>query len=41
VASAWASLIFLLDIYWPYMAVAAGVGAVTGWINASRKRSGA
>ena len=32
-----ATLLFLLGYYWPFMAGAALVGLVTGWMSLSRK----
>jgi len=35
-AQFWTTLAFLLAYYWPYMAAAASVGLVTGWLSLSR-----
>jgi hypothetical protein len=32
------SIVFLLGVYWPFMAVAAAVGLVTGWLSLSRAK---
>lgn len=34
-----ATLLFLLGYYWPFMAAAALVGLVTGWLSLSRKEA--
>ena len=32
------SVLFLVAVYWPFMAGAALVGLVTGWLSLGRKR---
>jgi hypothetical protein len=34
-ASLWPTLLFLLSYYWPFMAGAAAIGLVTGWLSLS------
>ncbi|GEM_PF-1045717 len=34
----WASLIFLVSVYWPYMLGALLVGVVTGWLSLSKPK---
>ena len=36
-ASLLGSVLFLVGVYWPFMAGAALVGVVTGWLSLSRK----
>lgn len=31
------TVLFLVGVYWPYMAVAATIGLVTGWLSLSRR----
>jgi len=31
------SVLFLISVYWPYMAVAGAIGLVTGWLSLSRE----
>ena len=31
------TVVFICGIYWPYMAVAAAIGLVTGWLSLSRR----
>ncbi|WP_338723228.1 hypothetical protein [Devosia sp. XK-2] len=33
--SFWPTLLFLVSYYWPFMAVAATIGLVTGWLSLS------
>lgn len=35
----WTTLVFLLGYYWPYMAGAAAIGVVTGWLSLSPARA--
>lgn len=35
----WTSLSFLVGTYWPFLAAAALVGMVTGWLSLSRPAS--
>lgn len=35
-----ASLLFLIGVYWPFMAVAALVGLVTGWLSLGHRQGG-
>jgi len=39
-AQLWTTLLFLLTYYWPYMAAAALVGLVTGWLSLSQGEQG-
>lgn len=32
-------LVYLLGFYWPYLAGALAIGAVTGWLSYSRKKA--
>jgi len=32
----WESLVFLVNVYWPFLLGAAGIGLVTGWLSLSR-----
>lgn len=32
----WASLVFLVSVYWPFMLGALSIGLVTGWLSLSR-----
>ena len=34
------SVLFLLGVYWPFMAIAGAVGLVTGWLSLSRTKLG-
>ncbi len=29
----WASLIFLVSVYWPFMVAALAIGLITGWLS--------
>jgi len=31
----WRSLVYLVGIYWPFLAAAAGIGLVVGWRSVS------
>lgn len=39
-ANVWASLVFLIGVYWPYLLAASCVGVVTGWMSLSRPGQG-
>lgn len=35
----WTALVYLIGIYWPFVAGAALVGLVTGWLSLSAEKS--
>lgn len=31
------TVLFLMGVYWPYMAIALGIGLITGWVSLNSK----